>query len=65
MEECRRWVLLADAQNRTGLAAKLDRAEVALAVVSPRRFVPGYRSGWPGAKSSHSVFAIRTTRRCW
>jgi flagellar assembly factor FliW len=43
MEDCRRWVLLADAQN-TALAwlQSLDRAEVALAVVSPRRFVPEY-----------------------
>jgi flagellar assembly factor FliW len=43
METCRRWVLLADAQN-SALAwlQSLDRAEVALAVVSPRRFVPDY-----------------------
>jgi flagellar assembly factor FliW len=43
MEECRQWVLLADASN-SALAwlQSLDRAEVALAVVSPRRFVPGY-----------------------
>jgi flagellar assembly factor FliW len=43
MEACRRWVLLADAQN-SALAwlQSLDRAEVALAVVSPRRFVPDY-----------------------
>jgi len=43
MEACRRWVLLADAQN-SALAwlQSLDRAEVALAVVSPRRFVPNY-----------------------
>jgi flagellar assembly factor FliW len=44
MEDCRRWVLLADAQN-SALAwlQSLDRAEVALAVVSPRRFVAGYQ----------------------
>jgi flagellar assembly factor FliW len=44
MEECRRWVLLADAQN-SALAwlQSLDRDEVALAVVSPRRFVPDYQ----------------------
>ncbi|MCI0332228.1 MAG: flagellar assembly protein FliW [Planctomycetes bacterium] len=43
MEQCRRWVLLADAQN-SALAwlQSLERAEVALAVVSPRRFVPEY-----------------------
>jgi flagellar assembly factor FliW len=45
MEECRRWVLLADAQNSSlGWLQSLDRAEVALAVVSPRRFVPDYRA---------------------
>jgi flagellar assembly factor FliW len=44
MEECRRWVLLADAQNPAlGWLQSLDRAEVALAVVSPRRFVEGYQ----------------------
>jgi flagellar assembly factor FliW len=44
MEECRRWVLLADAQNAAlGWLQSLDRAEVALAVVSPRRFVPEYQ----------------------
>jgi len=44
MEECRRWVLLGDGQNNAlGWLQSLDRAEVALAVVSPRRFVPDYR----------------------
>jgi flagellar assembly factor FliW len=44
MEECRRWVLLGDAQNDAlGWLQSLDRAEVAVAVVSPRRFVPGYQ----------------------
>ena len=44
MEDCCRWVLLADAQNRAlGWLQSLDRADVALAVVSPRRFVPDYR----------------------
>jgi flagellar assembly factor FliW len=45
MEQCRRWVLLADAQNEAlGWLQSLDRAEVALAVVSPRRFVPDYQA---------------------
>jgi flagellar assembly factor FliW len=45
MEDCRRWVLLADAQNSSlGWLQSLDRAEVALAAVSPRRFVPDYRA---------------------
>ena len=44
MEQCRRWVLLADAQNSAlGWMQSLDRPDVALAVVSPRRFVPDYR----------------------
>jgi flagellar assembly factor FliW len=44
MEECRQWALLADAQNDAlGWMQSLDRPEVALAVVSPRRFVPDYR----------------------
>jgi flagellar assembly factor FliW len=44
MENCRRWVLLSDAQNESlAWLQSLDRAEVALAVVSPRRFVPGYQ----------------------
>jgi flagellar assembly factor FliW len=44
MEECRRWVLLGDAQNDAlGWLQSLDRAEVAVAVVSPRPFVPGYQ----------------------
>ncbi len=44
MESCRRWVLLADAGN-SALAwlQSLDRPEVALAVVSPRRFVADYQ----------------------
>ncbi|MEX2317333.1 MAG: flagellar assembly protein FliW [Pirellulales bacterium] len=44
MEDCRRWVLFADAQNAAlGWMQSLDRADVALAVVSPRRFVPDYQ----------------------
>jgi flagellar assembly factor FliW len=44
MEDCRRWVLLADAQNPAlAWLQSLERAEVALAVVSPRRFVAEYQ----------------------
>jgi len=44
LEQCRKWVLLADARN-DGIAwlQCIERPEVALAVVSPRRFVQGYR----------------------
>ena len=44
MEDCREWVLLADAQNEAiGWLQNTQRSHVALAVVSPRRFVPGYQ----------------------
>jgi flagellar assembly factor FliW len=44
MEDCRRWVLLADAQNESlAWLQSLDRPQVALAVVAPRRFVPDYQ----------------------
>lgn len=44
MEDCRRWVLLADSENSAlGWLQSLDRPEVALGVVSPRRFVPEYQ----------------------
>jgi flagellar assembly factor FliW len=44
MEDCQGWVLLADAEN-SALAwlQSLERPEVALGVVSPRRFVPDYQ----------------------
>jgi flagellar assembly factor FliW len=44
LEEYRPWVLLADAQNDAlGWLQSTTRPEVALAVVSPRRFVPDYQ----------------------
>jgi len=44
LEDCRHWVLLADAQNDAlGWLQSTARAEIALAVVSPRRFVPEYQ----------------------
>ena len=44
MEDCRRWALLADAQNSAlGWLQSIDRPDVALAVVSPRRFVTDYQ----------------------
>jgi flagellar assembly factor FliW len=43
-EDCRHWVLLSDAQNDSlGWLQSVSRAEVALPVISPRRFVPGYQ----------------------
>jgi flagellar assembly factor FliW len=44
LEDCREWALLADAANdAVGWLQSTTRGEVALAVVSPRRFVPDYR----------------------
>ena len=44
LEGCRQWVLLADAQNDVlGWLQSTSQPEVALAVVSPRRFVPDYQ----------------------
>jgi len=44
LAECRQWVLLADAQNDAlGWLQSTTRADMALAVVSPRRFVPEYQ----------------------
>lgn len=44
LEGCREWALLADAANDAlGWLQSADRPDVALAVVSPRRFVPGYQ----------------------
>ena len=43
-EDCRQWVLLADAQNDVlGWLQSAHRPEIALAVVSPRRFVANYQ----------------------
>ncbi len=44
MEDCQRWVLLGDAENAAlAWLQSLERPEVALGVVSPRRFVADYQ----------------------
>lgn len=44
MPDCRQWVLLADVSNDAlGWLQCVSRSDIALAVVSPRRFVPGYQ----------------------
>jgi flagellar assembly factor FliW len=44
MESCREWVLLADSENNAlGWLQSAERRDLALAVVSPRRFVPDYQ----------------------
>lgn len=43
-EDCTDWVLLADAQTASvGWLQSVTRPEVALAIVSPKRFVPSYQ----------------------
>ncbi len=43
-EDCRHWVVLADANNESvGWLQCVSRADLALAVVSPRRFAPDYQ----------------------
>ena len=43
-EQCKRWLLLADAKNRAlGWLQSVDNAQIAMAFVSPRRFVPDYQ----------------------
>jgi len=44
LEDCREWALLADSSNEAlGWLQCTTRPEVAVAVVSPRRFVPDYQ----------------------
>ncbi|MHC4401384.1 MAG: flagellar assembly protein FliW [Planctomycetota bacterium] len=44
LPECRDWVLLADTQNdAVAWMQSVERADIAVAVVSPRRFVPEFR----------------------
>ena len=44
LEDCREWALLADASNDAlGWLQSTNQGDIALAVVSPRRFVPHYQ----------------------
>ncbi len=44
LEDCQTWVLLADGENDVlGWLQSTTRPDVAMAVVSPRRFVPDYQ----------------------
>jgi flagellar assembly factor FliW len=44
LEDCRHWILLADAHNdAVGWLQSTSQPDMALAVVSPRRFVPTYQ----------------------
>ena len=62
LEGCREWALLADATNDAlGWLQSTTRGDVALAVVSPRRFVPGYQIRIP--RSELSPLAITDLRQ--
>lgn len=44
LEDCRRWILLADGHNEAvAWLQSVEKPDIALPVVSPRRFVPGYQ----------------------
>ena len=44
LEHCRRWVLLSEAENdAVGWLQSENQPETALAVISPRRFLPDYQ----------------------
>lgn len=53
LEDCREWALLADATNDAlGWLQSTSRGDVAVAVVSPRRFVPDYQVRIPRSELS-------------
>ncbi|MCE9630625.1 MAG: flagellar assembly protein FliW [Planctomycetia bacterium] len=53
LEDCREWALLADASNDAlGWLQSTTRGDVAIAVVSPRRFVPEYQVRIPRSELS-------------
>ncbi|NCA11370.1 hypothetical protein EBR56_06120 [bacterium] len=62
LEDCREWALLADATNDAlGWLQSTIRGDVALAVVSPRRFVPDYQVRIP--RSELAPLAIADIRQ--
>lgn len=62
LEDCRDWALLADATNDAlGWLQSTSRGDVALAVVSPRRFVPDYQVRIP--RSELTPLAIGDIRQ--
>lgn len=62
LEDCRQWALLADAANDAlGWLQSVARGDVALAVVSPRRFVPDYQVRIP--RSELSPLALADVRQ--
>jgi len=62
LEDCREWALLADSTNDAlGWLQSTTRGDVALAVVSPRRFVPDYQVRIP--RSELTPLAITDIRQ--
>jgi flagellar assembly factor FliW len=62
LEDCRDWALLADATNDAlGWLQSTTRGDVALAVVSPRRFVPDYQVRIP--RSELTPLAVADIRQ--
>ena len=62
LEDCREWALLADSTNNAlGWLQSTSRGDVALAVVSPRRFVPDYQVRIP--RSELAPLAIADIRQ--
>ena len=62
LEDCREWALLADSTNDAlGWLQCTTRGDVALAVVSPRRFVPEYQVRIP--RSELTPLAIADIRQ--
>ena len=62
LEDCRQWALLADAANDAlGWLQSVTRGDIALAVVSPRRFVPDYQVRIP--RSELSPLALADVRQ--
>jgi flagellar assembly factor FliW len=58
LEDCREWALLADASNDAlGWLQSTTRGDIALAVVSPRRFVPEYQVRIPRSELSPLALA--------
>jgi flagellar assembly factor FliW len=62
LEDCREWALLADATNDAlGWLQSTTRGDVAIAVVSPRRFVPHYQVRIP--RSELTPLRLRDVRQ--
>lgn len=62
LEDCREWALLADSTNDAlGWLQCVTRGDVAVAVVSPRRFVPDYQVRIP--RSELTPLAITDIRQ--